>query len=94
MLKEKVYFKKFSPIADLQGAEEIQYSLVKKNNEEFDLYGIDIKTIDSNNEYHITKYLSQDKDRVLDFMKYLYENSIRADVYEDIVNDFFYKGKK
>lgn len=94
MLREKVYFKKFSPIVDLQGAEEVQYSLVKKNNGEIDLYGIDIKTVDSKSEYHTTKYLSQDRDRVLDFMKYLYENSIRADVYEDIVNDFFCKVKK
>ena len=94
MLKEKVYFKKFSPITNLQGAEEVQYSLVKQNNGKVDLYGIDIKTVDSKSEYHITKYLSQDRDRVLDFMKYLYENSIKAEVYEDIANDFFNKIKK
>lgn len=87
--KKQIYLKVFSPIEGLQQEERIGYFLVKQDDENSNLYGLELESINSREESsHVIEYLSEDKQKVLNFIKYLYENSIKTDVCKDIIDDF------
>ena len=89
MDKKQIYLKVFTQIKGLQQEERVGYFLVRQNDEKTDLYGVELESINSNDEIsRVTEYLYEDKQKVLDFIKYLYENSIKTDVCKDIIDDF------
>ena len=89
MNKKQIYLKVFSQIEGLQQEERVGYFLVEQNNGKEDLYGVELESVNSKNEsVHVIEYLSGDKQKVLDFIKYLYENSVKADICKDIIDDF------
>lgn len=89
LVREKVYLKKFSKILNLQEEEQISYGLIKQNNGEKDIYGVEIKSLYSNKKDCCrVEGLSDNEGKVLNIIKYLYENSVRADICKDIIEDF------
>lgn len=88
----KIYTRNFSDICDLQDKETIDYNLLNSLNNKNDTYGIEVVSVMSGNMYKESMVnLSRSKDKVMNVIKYLYENSVKIESFSDIVKDIFNK---
>lgn len=88
----KIYSRNFSAICDLQDEETIDYNLLDNINNTNNLYGIEVVSIMSGNIYKESIVnLSRSKDKVMNALKYLYENSVKIESIRDIISDIFSK---
>lgn len=86
----KIYSRKFSDICDLQGEESIDYNLVCSNDSTNAKYGIELVSVLCNDVCKESVLgISSSKERVMDVIKYLYENSVKIDSCRDIISDIF-----
>lgn len=88
----KIYSRNFSAICDLQNEETVDYNLLENTNGTDNLYGIEVISAMSGNmckESIIN--LSGSRDKVMNVIKYLYENSVKIESFRDIVSDIFNK---
>ncbi len=87
-----IYLKRFSKIFNVQEEEEVYYSLAQSNEVSGPVYGIEVSSVcNGKRECDRVESITSVKETVLDIIQYLYENSVKLEAFEDVVNDFINK---
>ena len=88
MKKQNIYIKKFSKIGNIQPEKTIKYFICEKIVKNDKIYGICIvETCENQNYEEIFEHISYNYNTVSEILKFLYENSVGALSFKDIVND-------
>ena len=83
-----LYIRKFSEIDGMQKKQTIEYNLCSETIGGKTVYGINVFSEETHEEK--TYLISDSIETVRLFIKYVYENSVKEDVVEDLVSDFLY----
>lgn len=85
-----IYIKNFSTIPNVQEQEQILYNLCKTNSQNIITYGVEIVSKKRQGQQQCTlSGLSNIETRILDILKFLYENSIKPDSAPGVISDIF-----
>lgn len=85
--KSNVYTKEFSNISGIQEKKIIKYYIFEEVLEEIKYYGIIVSEIYGDKRFDDGFCISQYRCKVLDILKFLYENSIGIFEFKDVVED-------
>ena len=85
-----VFKKEFSEIWGIQKEEAVLYSLSNTVIKGESVYGIKVSSLCGQKEISETIHnISSSKEEVMRVIKYLYENSVKAEIFKDIVSDMY-----
>lgn len=85
-----VFKKEFSPIKGIQKEEEVFYSLSDTVINGENIYGIEVSSLcDHKETSEAIHNISTSKEKVMNIIQYLYENSIKTEVFRDIISDMY-----
>ena len=88
MTKNTVYCKNFSKISNIQEKETIVYNELLTTFDNMEFYGIEI-TSSIDEEKFVVQRLSDKERDVMDILTFLYENSVRVNGCDSILEDTF-----
>lgn len=85
-----VFKKEFSPIKGIQKEEEVFYSLSDTVVKGENIYGIEVSSLcDQKEVSEAIHNISRSREEVMNIIKYLYENSVKTEVFKDIISDMY-----
>lgn len=85
-----VFKKEFSPIKGIQKEEEVFYSLSDTVIKGENIYGIEVSSLcDQKEVSEAIHNISSSREEVMNIIKYLYENSVKTEVFKDIISDMY-----
>lgn len=85
-----VFKKEFSPIKGIQKEEEVFYSLSDTVIKGENIYGIEVSSLcDQKEVSEAVHNISSSREEVLNIIKFLYENSVKTEVFKDIISDMY-----
>ena len=90
MKQTKIFSKKFSQIENIQKEHIIEYFISEKIENNKKIYGIFISGLEDKKNFEKNSvFISFDYNKVYDILKFLYENSIGAMEFKDIINELY-----
>ncbi len=85
-----IFKKEFSEIKGIQKEEAVSYSLSDTVIKGENVYGIEVSSLCGKKEMSESIHnISSSKEEVMSVIKYLYENSVKAEIFKDIVSDMY-----
>lgn len=85
-----IFKKEFSEIKGIQKEEAVLYSLSDTVIKGENVYGIEVSSLCGQKEMSESIHnISSSKEEVMSVIKYLYENSVKAEIFKDIVSDMY-----
>lgn len=84
----KIFSKKFSEINNIQKENIVEYFISEKIENNKKIYGICVSELENRkNSEENSIFISSDYYKVYDILKFLYENSVGALGFKDIINE-------
>lgn len=85
-----IFKKEFSPIKGIQKEEEVFYSLSDTVIKGENMYGIEVSSLCDQKEISEAIHnISTSREEVINIIQYLYENSVKTEVFRDIISDMY-----